>query len=163
MIILEGPDGGGKSTLLEKLRPVFREYEFVHSGGPVQSPADLYTRMRKQHPRQVRDRHFCISSPIYSEALGRQCWVDDRVIESWLLHRPFVIFCFAPTDEMPPQTGVHDTPEHVAGITANREKILDAYRQLATQGDLPYPAVVYRWDNYDFVVEQALKHEKEFM
>lgn len=163
MIVLEGPDGGGKSTLLERLKPVFREYEFLHSGGPVRSSTDLDARMAQSHPRQVRDRHYCISEPIYGPLFGRPNMITEPVMQHFLRQRPFVIFCFALDDDMPPQEGEHDTPEHVAGLVANRGAILDAYRQLATRGDLPYPRVIYRWVNYDFILQQALNHERDHL
>lgn len=163
MIVLEGPDGAGKSTLFEKLRPVFREYEFAHSGGPVRSSLDLGARMTQQHARQVRDRHFCISEPIYGKFFNRPNLIVDSVINNWLQHRPFVIFCFAPDNALSEQKGEHDTPEHAAGVAANHPAIVSEYQMLATRGDLPYPCVVYRWVNYDLVVKAAMDHEKGFM
>jgi len=162
MIVLEGPDGGGKSTLLEKLRQVFPGHEFLHSGGPVRSSMDLIARMSASHPRQVRDRHFCISEPIYGPLFGRPNFITNEVLRHFIKQNPLVILCFAPNDEMPPQEGEHDTPEHVAGITKHRQAILDSYRQLATRGGLPYQLITYRWINFEFVRDYALRHEGRY-
>lgn len=96
MIIIEGPDGAGKSTLIKQLR---RKHDFmtVALGGPVKgvdgmtAALIMFNRLREMEGGWgldvVADRHPTVSEPIYSKFMDRpnllQGWYergDDVII-----------------------------------------------------------------------------------
>lgn len=64
-IVLEGPDGGGKTTLGRYLEGGLPEYKYLHTGGAVKSREDLHARM---------------------------ALVETNILEAWEGVRPPIIF-----------------------------------------------------------------------
>lgn len=105
MIIVEGPDAAGKSTLVGKLA---REHSLVpvdSPGGPEGTVARAQRALARavdaeDHVRPfVYDRCY-FSELVYSEAMGRECqftpqqrWANERILKA--LQIP-VIFCLPP-------------------------------------------------------------------
>lgn len=82
-LIIEGPDGAGKSTLIKQLRK-YRPFITVALGGPVPTLETMvkvlqtYARLT-QHAEVpiVFDRNPLISEPIYSHLLDRPSMLPD--------------------------------------------------------------------------------------
>ena len=106
MIIVEGPDGAGKTTLVEHLA---EKYDIPISPKVVGSDtkpmiADLqhWVEMNLKDGFQWKlfDRHRLISEPIYQAAMGRNAqegfddirWFTARMIDFTRI-RPFIIYC----------------------------------------------------------------------
>lgn len=119
MIILEGPDGGGKTTLLGKLQARFdlpQRPRFADSSGPY---PDLYNRIYDDlHeislPRtkcQVYDRHSLISDYVYGPTLRGTVlpeftWPSAATMRNALASRSLVVWC------MPPRNIAHTNVSH---------------------------------------------------
>lgn len=132
MIILEGMDNSGKSTLAAKFG-----LEIVHPGPAPMSydeeQAFLESQLRDARLPIVMDRVTCISSQVYSGKL-----FDDRYMGflNKMLDTPHCVLVYC----RPPDKNVldfdthnvktHDTPEHLARVKANASKYLESYDRL---------------------------------
>ncbi len=115
LIVIEGPDNAGKSTLAaylsERLNIAIR-----HSGGPSKYPGEIYRRIDQFHNDDalyICDRHPCVSQNIYLKALGLDGEpVDAGRITRFYETQPLIIYCrnkYASMDG-------HRSSEHGAGI-----------------------------------------------
>jgi hypothetical protein len=134
-VIVEGPDGSGKSTLVEFLcqaSPLVRHSRASDSiAGPVPDLATWYLddmRQINEQPPSVYDRHPVISEPIYARyarkepaqrPFNRPDWVNEShnltaqwAFVVWCLPSPYVLY-----------TNVHEKPQ----MTGVREGIWDLY------------------------------------
>lgn len=85
MIIIEGPDGAGKSTIAKIIAKKLK-LKYIH--GTYKDPSDLSWFTHSIQAGTVIDRSF-ISEIIYSKVLGRTCRISDsdiRIIERLLQH-----------------------------------------------------------------------------
>jgi len=102
LIILEGPDGGGKSTLARELAAELKA-EIWHRGPPTSHPLDEYeTPLFPYRPREdvdiVCDR-WHVGEWVYPQVLGRKSQADDatwRHIELFLAARGALIIYIMP-------------------------------------------------------------------
>lgn len=114
MIVIEGPDNAGKSTLAkyisERLNLPVR-----HSGGPSKYPGEIYKRIDQFHNDQsqcIYDRHPCVSQNLYLKSLklaGEA--VDDYRLQRFYATQPLIIYCRGRRT----MKG-HQPSEHGAGI-----------------------------------------------
>jgi hypothetical protein len=136
LIICEGPDQGGKTTLAAKLADRLR-LPLSHSGGPCRSQLDALNRIRKimddQTPR-VMDRIPCISERIYGPVLRQIDYFHDsdflRQIKC-LTYAP-VIYCRPPLKYLLDikARGEHDTPEHIEPLKKHALECVTRYDEL---------------------------------
>lgn len=65
-IVLEGPDGGGKSTLAAILNSL-TGMPIIAGEGPPKGPGEINERARRylKHDGVIFDRHPCVSQPVY--------------------------------------------------------------------------------------------------
>lgn len=143
-IIIEGPDGAGKTTLITDLFEDFpgqleRHPRFATSlGGPHRDLADLVfaDRDQLQKPDWVYDRHPCFSEYIYAHEIeGRE--VDHSFFHSSmkLLHQDIqdyslVIFCLPPFWRV--RANVERDPHgQMEGVQDNLADIHEAYQTRA--------------------------------
>ena len=91
LIIIEGPDGAGKTKLAKLLANTFN-LNYVH--GTYKDPATFEWFMEQFKRGGVIDRTF-ISEEIYSRVLGRECRTsqeDADKLTSYLLENEAIIF-----------------------------------------------------------------------
>ena len=119
MIVVEGPDGAGKTTLIEKLA---KEFELPISPKLVNS--DMSTNMSKKlwcennvgrgfNPT-LFDRHCLISEPIYNSVtkqstepgFGNVQWYTTMMTMFYKTCHPLIIYC------LPSYTIVRDNVRH---------------------------------------------------
>jgi hypothetical protein len=143
VIIVEGPDGSGKTTLAEQIASELdREYRrpppeaLDSTTGPASWLADWWEGQLALHPRAlahgVYDRTFYISDPIYQQAQpDRKLLVDGvhlaRGISRLWSIEPVLIFCLPPIDVQ--LANVHaGGRERLAGVSDEQlVKINNAY------------------------------------
>jgi len=68
MIVVEGVDNSGKSTLIKALQVVFPERPVQGSEGPPKYKGEMDERVARyimQPANTIYDRHPCVSQPIY--------------------------------------------------------------------------------------------------
>ena len=117
MIIFEGPDGAGKTTLIKKISEMYDLPVAPRVVGTDTQPlVDLRQwvednlaadRYKLLSANTIFDRHRLISEPIYSLAMG-----GDRDDRFWDLHwlrismdkfyacEPLIVWCLPPIDEV---------------------------------------------------------------
>lgn len=148
LIVIEGPDNAGKSTLAafisEQLNIPIR-----HSGGPSKYPGEIYERIDAFYHDDapyVCDRHPCVSQNLYLRSLRLEGeWVDEPRINRFYDSKPLIIYCHNQSSSMQG----HQSSEHGAGIGFTSS---DYERQVAQN-------IVALCDNYD---RWAMKHANIF-
>lgn len=111
MIILEGPDGGGKSTMVKQIQEM---YDFPVAERAVSSRGVGQTEIRRYVEEHLRlgyrdillDRFALISGPIYGALTGMEPPNDVFKDLGWMAYaeslflnvKPLVIYCLPPID-----------------------------------------------------------------
>ena len=134
MIIVEGIDASGKSTLVDYLAkhlhmPVQR------SEGPPKAPGEMNERLaRYSHlPQTIFDRHPVISQTIYSAMRHSDIGFQEEWL-TWLYDeiKPTIIYCDPGGRGLAGhKRNVADTDEHLRQIEDNYQLLLDTYRRWA--------------------------------
>lgn len=95
-IVLEGPDGGGKSTLARCIQTQLG-YSIHASEGPIRSEVDMVGRFATFTLKKntIFDRIAMISEPIYGPLLQRRTCNESemRVIREFYDMKPLIIYC----------------------------------------------------------------------
>lgn len=108
MIVVEGPDGAGKTQLVEHLA---RKYDLPIAERVVDKDTNaigdlkLWTEKNLKAGLQwmIFDRHRLISEPIYAACMNRKThegfddiqWLTARMIDFTRIH-PFIVYCLPP-------------------------------------------------------------------
>lgn len=128
-IVLEGPDGAGKSTLAAELAAA-TGVPVIPGEGPPKSAEEFETRINRyaNYHGVIFDRHPCISDPIYAAAMGRPTMVRPRQIARFFETRPFIIYV-RPTTHYLQDHAKHDheSEEHHANVALHHSAICRAY------------------------------------
>lgn len=136
MIIVEGSDDSGKSTLIKQITENVQGLKFGgHSSGPPEGRDDYMDRLKvlKSNPGHTRnlifDRFF-FSELVYGPLLrgiimpsdGDIAWIEVKLIE----HDPLIIYCRRPPHEI---AKLKDS-DHLPGVAKNISKIVQAYDKI---------------------------------
>jgi hypothetical protein len=137
MIVIEGVDNSGKSTLISALR-VILPWRVQVSEGPPKYPGEQNERVKRYMTfpnRMIYDRHPCVSQPIYSQVRSHADPIDPALIKQFYTADPLFIYCDGGDRGMKghvfnPEV---DTDEHISEIKENYYHLLMAYRHWAGQ------------------------------
>lgn len=141
MIVLEGPDNSGKSTLAKRLGKMMGR-SVIPSGGPAKSEEEIADRVRQYNARDpekvIYDRHPCVSQEIYRQFHGGAP-VDPELVAGFYSSQPLIIYCVgrSMTDHVVKD---HDTDEHLAMLEEQHENICTTYDAWA----IKHATYVYR-------------------
>lgn len=136
IVVVEGPDGSGKSTLIKNLRnATSRYYITLGSGGPpqnvlnVQCVTNWITRMSVGRVPVVCDRLSLISEPIYGEILRDEnifngTYTTEDIKSLLLEHIDRVIYCRPPTSVILREI---EKEKQLKGVWANISAIAHKY------------------------------------
>lgn len=146
MIIVEGPDNTGKTTLIEQLAKEFR-LPMVKSYRPRTSGDIIrFHNWVKACPATViLDRHPSISDFIYGNIIRGDSPSDPDLIQ-FLREGHYLVFCDPPTDTI--LSTYSDRPQ-MEGTHENIQRIISEYRSLMATIE---PDFVY-----DFTQPKAFK------
>lgn len=152
-IIIEGPDGAGKTLTLNDIISTYTDYNpaprvCTSIGGPLIGDELIdYLREYGCVEGMVYDRHPCISGLVYDAVFAReaQSSVASELQKMFrvILDRATVIYCRPPMEEI--VNAVHASPQ-MAGVARNIYRIVDTYDSLM-QGAIPH--IQYDWTTDD--------------
>ena len=147
MIVVEGPDNSGKSTLIKWIKKNLDVVELKHNRhGPPSGAWEIKLRteiildsaIRSSHKNgTIVDRFSLIGESIYGPILrGKDLWTEipqDKIRLEKVFNDldPFIIYCRPDTDTILDlshhQIKDYDTEEHILNINKNQKLIVQAY------------------------------------
>lgn len=145
-VIVEGPDGAGKSTLIESARQKDRYFVRVQSSGPPPSiiAVNRWLRWLGQFPKELNlvcDRIPVISERIYGPILRDIDLFEQYDIDYGLEKVDVIVYCRPPNEVLLRNAakGVH-----LAGVSSRQAELISAYDRLMER--LAYVLPVVRYD-----------------
>lgn len=136
MIVVEGLDNAGKSTLIRALKVVLPTWRIQGSEGPPKHRGESderVTRYLQLPPTTIYDRHPCVSQPIYGQMRTHSDPISPGLISQFYSSAPTFIYC----DPGGRGMKAHvfnlevDTEEHLNSVKKGYEALLVAYRRWA--------------------------------
>ena len=139
MIIMEGPDLSGKTTLANRISALMG-IEVYHSGGPANKKRLRrrleYINYFYKNKKIILDRHICISEQIYGTILRKRTKIPIYILNNILYeNNPLIFYCdkslkylrnnFNFLIEKP-----HKSKEHIKEVIKNYEAIYQKYESL---------------------------------
>lgn len=164
-VIVEGPDGAGKSTLIQVLAEGLGR-SLVHTGGPRATKEEVDEAMRMVEVRQAGlfDRCSHISNPIYASVDGRQDPFTPEEYRARLASfKPIVVYCrLRSVDRMLSlilsTTKAHKPPEYLETVRKSYPKIVDLYDRHMSEIEKVVPVIRYSWDeDHPLFILQAIR------
>jgi hypothetical protein len=155
-IIVEGPDGAGKSTLCQFLST--RLGRLVIGGeGPSRHIGDFDLRISRLLRCQevIFDRHPAVSGPLYNKFReGPQDWPSVESLRDFYSSSPIFLYCH-PTEatQHNADNAAVDTPEYLEWLTKNELGIRQEYERWA----LHHSHLTYRAGDDPYLILRALK------
>lgn len=148
MIIIEGPDNAGKSTLATQLSLALG-IPIHHSGGPAQNEDEIVNRAEivfDNNGHKIFDRVPFISDYVYRTVMQDKPspFTDIKLVHRYIKRmkkqHPVVIFCWPPKHVMLSLEGhsksEHETQEHFDRVKAHQHDIVNLYEELFK--DIPH-------------------------
>lgn len=161
LVIVEGCDASGKSTLIEQLRLESKKYFWVvRSSGPPRTYPEVadaiswLTRSSHSGPPIVCDRHPLISEPIYGLVLRGKNLLAGHFSESDIREHLLdsvdrIIYCRPPTEQILLKIG-HQA--QLKGVPDNLERLIQVYDQTMEFLEKHFGVVV---KHYDYTVDTS--------
>lgn len=159
MIILEGADNSGKSTLADKFSKMGLR---VHPAGPApKGKQEELDCLRTQYHLAsqdgcVLDRVTCISQQIYADRMFDKV-LSTALMQIMELPSTVLVYCRPPNrvlmDMSTHKVKTYDTEEHLQKIIENQHKYIERYDSLMST----LPAIVYDWTDQSLDVNGFLK------
>lgn len=136
LIVIEGPDGAGKSTLIRNLAGCMKR-EVIHTGGPPKDQkewAERLMRLRGYQDKTVLfDRIPHISEQIYGPLYGRDPQdLADQLDRELIEMNPVIVYCRLQSEHemlrlMSMEVKAHKPSAHFDLVKANYHSIARAY------------------------------------
>jgi hypothetical protein len=153
MIVVEGMDNSGKTTLGETLSERFN-YPLVHSPGycPEMLPWAKDSLLSKK--LKIYDRHPCISERVYGAVLRgkdefKSLW-GEQIKRLFIDKKPLIIYCKPPNSVI-----VRDLSKQMEGVEENSLKLICAYNRVMHELRLQGLLVIV----YDFTEQSEIGWE----
>lgn len=165
MIVVEGPDGAGKTTLIENITRRF-EGIYVHPrvvSSDTQAMVDLKRWVEEDNQRtawtpgvytEMYDRHRLISEFIYGPILryvqepgfDDYEWVD-RQLYQFYSKQPLIIYCLPPLEQV--KRNVFDEATDNRVVAAKIDAIWVAYARLSVMDRMNNLALIWDYTQMD--------------
>lgn len=134
MIVLEGPDGAGKSTLIKAIEKRLG-IEATHFGGPPKYIDELHERVAASRSAKLLDRYSPISEQVYGPIANRQWSID--VMDTYIQQNCKIVIYCKPRRSTLMRNKVrcleadkaHKSEQHCKMVSDNFERVLDGYER----------------------------------
>lgn len=152
VVLVEGMDNTGKSTLVNKIVTVFQADEVEHSPGP-QEPKDLlfsaWDLLKNAHWGDgllILDRISLVSEEIYGPIIRGASYFTreayEFLMELFLELKPIIIYARPPRDTI---IGSILERDQMEGVVSNTTRLIDAYDLFFKNLSTTYPVHVYNY------------------
>lgn len=171
MLIIEGPDNAGKTTLANYLSQELG-IPIHHFGAPPENFTQLLSRVifcmnNKDH--FIYDRIPLVSEHVYSILRNRNLIHElynngEQHYKDLRETNPILIYCRPPVKKMLEghKGKEHDTQEHLDFVRDNAQKLIDRYDQLMDDEHMPpYWVFDYTEQSRENILEQVKEAIKE--
>ena len=144
MIILEGPDGGGKTTVANALQEMRPDARVIHHG-PYKEDSHLFPRflaslLARPKSAVILDRSW-LSEPIYGRAMregeDRVGVFHRRMLERVAFARRAIVVNCLPSWETVHETWASRKDDEYVSIDSQMARVYEGYRELSGATDLP--------------------------
>lgn len=155
MIIVEGPDGAGKTTLISQLQqylggiPIAPRVVSKETRALVDMQRWVDENLEQGFQGTLFDRHRLISEPIYGPAMGRTlagfddvAWLGPRMKRFYQLE-PIIIYCLPPKREV--WMNIKEDPDNEV-VRDHIGSIYDMYVARAAMDYTLSPGLTKVWD-----------------
>lgn len=134
MIIIEGPDLAGKSTIGKRITNL-TDREVHHYGGPPTNAKSINNRISHsiKHPEKIFDRHSAVSERVYGPLRGFELMEPEQLDSVLTSLNPLILFCDPGLDFLLNnikylKTKPHKEKEHVDKVKENYLKVYNSYQ-----------------------------------
>lgn len=166
-VIVEGPDGAGKTTLIETIRQRISKYFWIlRPSHPPRIKYEIDTLLRTLEARYssavgfLLDRHPLISEPIYGPILrgtdileiGGDYAISNSLLQRHVKHTDhsghLIIYCRPPLSTIIENVR-RNAPQQLGGVVDNTPKLVSEYDRmiLSLEGYLPIVTYDYTKPN----------------
>lgn len=174
MIITEGIDGSGKSTIISEIC-LMTGRSIKHAGGPPVDATNYLKRLDQYRvlPEAVLcDRHPLISELIYGRILRGHTVIGEDILWKCIItcivrNNPIFLWCEPSKDtDILLQDKVHKSEKHLVEVFASRHRIAEQYKKMGLAlKDMGAKVIVYdRFsDNMHETIAKVLKAEQHLL
>ena len=173
MIVLEGPDGGGKTTLQKKLIHIWHgmppdnyDVQVIHSPGPLDKGLYYWAMkaLRQAKPVCIFDRFPYFSEAVYGSLLrDHPCMTTLEFIalrERLIRMRPLVIYCRPPLTTLQATRTVED---QMPGVLDHYEDIVNCYDDNVAQWIRDFRVFTYNFTGGQEANDMLMKAIKSYV
>lgn len=130
-IVVEGPDGSGKTTLIHYLLNSVNGFMLKSGEGPPKFPGEIIDRCIRYLSMDgyIMDRHPVISHSIYDQFRKEQEPIPEEIVKSFYRSYPIIIYCHGRIGSH--ELKAYDLPNHVKMVEEKDKQIRLSYDEWA--------------------------------